>query len=113
MKLLEQFLIREPDQIVEANRNEPIGILNLQLKLGSVSRVFKAVEDIPESPGFAKHPGSLLKVVFAYGFADLHPARRDHFVRRIPLRARRLDRNKFEGRRRKVFRSELTRTLSE
>ncbi len=35
MNLIKQFLIREPDQIVEANRNEPIGILNLQLKLGS------------------------------------------------------------------------------
>ena len=68
MNLVEQFLIREPDQIVEANWNEPIGILNLQLKLGSVSRVFKAVEDVPESPGLAKHPGSLLEVVFGRRF---------------------------------------------
>src|SRR5579863_10262844 len=113
MKLVEQLLIREPDQIVEVNRNEPIGILNLQVELGSVSRVFKAVLDVPESSGFAKHPGRFLEIVLAHGFADLQPAGRDDFVRRIPLRTRRLDGNKFESRRRQVFRCELTRTLSE
>src|SRR5271167_4562714 len=33
MELLKQFLIREPDQIVEANWNERLGIVELQLKL--------------------------------------------------------------------------------
>ena len=48
MKLLEQFLIREPDQIVEANRNERFSILDLQFKLGALGGVLKAVEDIAE-----------------------------------------------------------------
>src|SRR5580692_682984 len=103
MKLIEQFLIREPDQIVEVNRNEPFCVLHLQLKLGAVSRVLKTVEDIPESPSFSKHPGSLLEIVFAHSLANLQAARSDDFVRRIPLRPRRLDGNKFKRRRRQIF----------
>ena len=79
MELVKQFLIREPDQIVEANWNERLGIVDLQLKLGALGGVLKAVKDIAEGAGVAKQPGSLFEVVFAHGLPDLQAARSDDF----------------------------------
>ena len=59
MNLVEQFLIREPDQIVEANRNELFRVLHLQVQLGAVRGVLKAVGDIAESAGFTRGSGQL------------------------------------------------------
>ena len=79
MELLKQFLIREPDQIVEANWNERFGIVDLQLKLGALGGVLKAVKDIAERAGVVKHPGSLFEVVFAHGLPDLQATRSNNF----------------------------------
>ncbi len=78
MEVVKQFLIREPDQVVEANGNERLGIVELQLKLGAVAGVLKAVEHIAEGAGVVKQPGSLFEVVFAYGLPDLQAARSDN-----------------------------------
>ena len=77
MELVEQFLIGEPDQIVEASWNEPFGVLDLQLKLGTVGGVLKAVEDIAEGSGFAQKAGSLFEIVFADGLPELQDDRGD------------------------------------
>jgi hypothetical protein len=79
MELLKQFLIREPDQVVEANWNERLGIVELQLKLRAIGGVLKAVKDVAEGAGIAKQPGSLFKIVFAYGLSDLQAARSNDF----------------------------------
>jgi|HubBroStandDraft_1064217.scaffolds.fasta_scaffold19691_1 hypothetical protein len=97
MELVEQFLVGEPDKIVEVNWNELIGILNLQVKLGPVGGVLKTIKDIPESAGFAKHPRSLFEIILAYGLPDLQAARRDDFVRRVALCTGCVNGNKFEG----------------
>jgi len=79
MELVKQFLIREPDQIVEANWNERLGIVNLQLELRAIGGVLKAVKDIAKGAGVAQQPGSLFKVVFAHGLPDLQATRSNDF----------------------------------
>jgi hypothetical protein len=79
MELLKQFLIREPDQVVEANWNERLGIVELQVKLRAIGGVLKAVKDVAEGAGIAKQPGSLLEIVFAYGLPDLQATRSHDF----------------------------------
>src|SRR5271156_3933029 len=111
MELVEQFLIGEPDKIIEVNWNELFGILDLQVKLGPVGRVLKTIKDIPESAGFAEHPRSLFEIVLAHSLPDLQAARRNDFVRRIAPCTGCLNGNKFEGRRRKILGRLLARSL--
>lgn len=70
-QLLEQFLVREPDQIVEVHRNQLIVVADLEFQLGPGRGRLEAVEHVGESASVAQGAGGFLEIVVPGGLAKL------------------------------------------
>ena len=53
-QLFQQFLIGEPDEVLEADRDELVAVGDLQVEFDSLRRKLESVSNVAESAGFAQ-----------------------------------------------------------
>ena len=71
MELLHEFLVGEPDKIIEANREKLVAVRHLEVQLGSLRGILIGVGNIAEGAGFSQLLADSLEISFADGLSGL------------------------------------------
>ena len=97
MQLLEQILVRKPDEIIKAGRHEAFSVTYLQLDLCSLGRELERIGDVAEGASFAQMLACEFEIVLTHILPDLQTGGCDDVVLRVALRAGDLDGYQFGG----------------
>ena len=97
VELFHQFLIGEPDKIIEANRKKVVAVCYLDVQLGSLRGILIGVGNIAERAGLSQLLAGLFEIGFADGPPELEAGGGNDFRRRVVLAAGHIDGNQFES----------------
>ena len=93
VELFHEFLVGEPDKIIEANRMELRVVRYPEVEFGSLRRVLIGVGNIAEGAGFSQLLADSLEVRFANGLSELEAGGGNDFGRCVALGAGHVDGN--------------------
>ena len=93
VELFHQFLVGEPDKIIEANRKELVAVRYLKVQLGPLSGILIGVGHIAECAGFSQFLTGSFEIRFAHGLSELEAGGGDDFGRRVAFCAGYVDGN--------------------
>ena len=81
MEFFHEFLVGEPNEIIEANRNELVAVRYLKVQFGSLRGILIGVGNIAERAGFSQLLAGSFEISFADGLSELEAGGGNDFGR--------------------------------